>query len=116
VRSFEDLDLAGLALAQGSPAALAPKVAAIIEPLRRRPLFEEALRAYFAANLDVVKAAHALHLHHNSMRYRLAQIEKLLGVELRDPATIANLHLALLASSVMEQPAAEGAAPAAAAS
>jgi PucR family transcriptional regulator, purine catabolism regulatory protein len=103
VKVFEELDLAGLALAQAGDRELLPKVDAVIEPLRGRPPLEEALRAYFDANLDVSQAARALRLHHNSVRYRLAQVEKLLGVDLRSPATIANLHLALLASAALAE-------------
>lgn len=103
VRTFENLDLVGLTLAQADIRELAPKVDEIIELLHRRPHLEEALRAYFEANLDVIAAAGLLQLHHNSVRYRLGQLEKLLGVSLRSPATIANLHLALIASSVREE-------------
>jgi hypothetical protein len=39
-----------------------------------------------------------MHLHHNTLRYRLGRIEAALGQSLRHPATIASLHLALLAS------------------
>lgn len=99
VMTFEELDLAGLALAQAGVRELVPKIDAVIAPLRGRPPLEEALRAYFEANLDVIEAARVLHLHHNSVRYRLAQVEKLLGVDLRSPATIANLHLVLHASA-----------------
>jgi DNA-binding PucR family transcriptional regulator len=36
-------------------------------------------------------------LHPNSLRYRLARIEELIGRSLRLPSTIADLHIALLA-------------------
>jgi PucR family transcriptional regulator, purine catabolism regulatory protein len=38
-------------------------------------------------------------VHPNTLRYRLARAEELLGGSLRQPATIASLHIALLASS-----------------
>ncbi|HWC87630.1 MAG TPA: helix-turn-helix domain-containing protein, partial [Solirubrobacteraceae bacterium] len=103
VMTFEELDLATLALAQAGVRELVPKVDAVIAPLRDRPPLEETLRAYFEANLDVIAAAQALHLHHNSVRYRLSQVEKLLSVDLRSPATIANLHLALLAAAALAE-------------
>ena len=43
--------------------------------------------------------ARALRIHPNSLRYRLGRIEELTGRSLREPATIATLHLALLASA-----------------
>jgi len=44
--------------------------------------------------------AHTLHLHPNSLRYRLAKIEKALGRSLRSPQTIADLYLALRAGEL----------------
>jgi purine catabolism regulator len=37
-----------------------------------------------------------MHVHPNTLRYRLGRIEKLLGKSLRNPAAIAELQLALL--------------------
>ena len=65
--------------------------------LRGNPPLEEALVAYFAHDLDIVAAAKALHLHPNSIRYRLSRVEQLLGRPLRSPATIAELHIAMIA-------------------
>jgi hypothetical protein len=42
----------------------------------------------------------ALHLHPNSLRYRLAKIEQALGRSLRSPQTIADLYLALRAGEL----------------
>jgi purine catabolism regulator len=56
----------------------------------------EALREYFARQMDVNAAAQAMHVHPNTLRYRLGRIEHILGRSLRDPAVIAELHLALL--------------------
>jgi DNA-binding PucR family transcriptional regulator len=44
----------------------------------------------------VSRAADALRVHPNSMRYRLAKIEQLLGCSLSVPETIARVYLALL--------------------
>jgi PucR family transcriptional regulator, purine catabolism regulatory protein len=54
----------------------------------------ETLLAYLANQLDVRRTASALHLHPNSLRYRLARIEERLGRPLADPATITDLYLA----------------------
>ena len=55
--------------------------------------------AYFDHDLDVVRTAQALHLHPNSLRYRLARVEKLLGRSLKQPSTIAGLYIATLGFS-----------------
>ena len=44
-------------------------------------------------------AAAELHLHPNSLRYRLSQIEKLLGRSLKQPSTITALYIAVVAGS-----------------
>jgi purine catabolism regulator len=59
----------------------------------------ETLLAFFADGLDTGRTAERLHLHPNSLRYRLGRIETVLGRPLRDPATIAELQLLLVAGS-----------------
>jgi purine catabolism regulator len=48
--------------------------------------------------MDVMRAAEAMHLHHNTVRYRLTRVEQLMGRPLKDPATIASLYIALAAA------------------
>jgi PucR family transcriptional regulator, purine catabolism regulatory protein len=97
VVAFEDFDLGTLLLSEAAPERLEPKVAEIVAVLRENPPLHEALLAYFHHDLDVTAAAAQLHLHPNSLRYRLTRIEQLLGSSLKHPATIAELHIALLA-------------------
>jgi purine catabolism regulator len=94
---FEDLDLGEFVVSEIGPERLRPKVAAPLAVLRGNPPLEEALAAYFAHDLDIIAAAKALHLHPNSIRYRLSRLEQLLGRSLRSPATIAELHIAMIA-------------------
>lgn len=68
----------------------------LLAPLRGHPALLQTLRVYLEHDLDVGRAAAALHLHPNSLRYRLGRIERLLGRSLREAATIANLYLATL--------------------
>jgi glycine/D-amino acid oxidase-like deaminating enzyme len=65
--------------------------------LRDHPPLHAGLTAYFEHDLDVALAAPAPHLY--SLRYRLGRVERLLGVSLRRPSTIAALHIALLAEA-----------------
>jgi purine catabolism regulator len=96
--AFEDFDLPLLLLSEAPPARVQPKVDEWTALLRARPMLWEAVMAYFDADLDVVRTAKALHLHPNSLRYRLSRVEKLLGRSLKQPATIAELYIALLAT------------------
>jgi purine catabolism regulator len=72
------------------------KVEQSLAVIKERPPLYEALCCYFDVDLDVARAARALHLHPNSLRYRLAKVEELIGASLRRPATIANLYLAIM--------------------
>jgi DNA-binding PucR family transcriptional regulator len=92
---FEDFDLATLAVTEAPPERLRPKIDELLDVLQAHPALFEAVTAYFDHNLDVMRTADAMHLHHNSLRYRLARAEEFLGQSLKDPATIASLYIAL---------------------
>lgn len=91
--SYEAFDLPALLLAEADPELVAPRVAALLDPLPQ-PVYD-ALVEFFARDQDVNAAAAALHVHPNTLRYRLGRVEALLGKSLRSPATIAELMLAL---------------------
>ena len=97
--TYEELDLGTLLLSEAAPERLEPKVEALVAVLRDNPPLHETLVAYFANDLDVSATAAQLHLHPNSLRYRLKRVEKLLVCSLKRPATIAELHIALLADA-----------------
>ena len=97
VVAFEHFDLGTLLLSEASPERLEPKVAEVVAVLGEHPALHEALVAYFDNDLDVSATAAQLHLHPNSLRYRLTRIEQVLDCSLKRPATIAELHIALLA-------------------
>ena len=65
--------------------------------LRANPPLHEALSAYFAHDLDIAATAASLHMHRNSLRYRLARAEQVLGRSLKQPSTIAAIYIALVA-------------------
>jgi purine catabolism regulator len=94
---FEDFDLATFLVSEIPPERLDPKVDEILAVLRANPALDEAVSAYFAHDLDVAATAASLHLHRNSLRYRLARAEEELGRSFKEPATIAAVHIALVA-------------------
>ncbi len=77
----------------------------LFERLARQPAALETLIAYFEHDLNVSTTAVHLHLHPNSLRYRLSRIEEAIGAPLRAPAVIAAVYLALRAGG-RERPAA----------
>ena len=91
--SYEAFDLPALLLADADPELVRPRVDALLDPLPAPVL--DALKEFFARDQDVNAAAAALHVHPNTLRYRLGRVEALLGRSLRSPATIAELMLAL---------------------
>lgn len=52
---------------------------------RTRSEYAHTLRTYFDAGSDLTKTAKLLHLHRNSLRYRLGRIRTLSGLDLDDP-------------------------------
>ena len=96
--SFEDFELGLLLISEAPPERIQPKVEAWTAPLRANPMLWDAVVAYFEHDQDVPRAAESLHLHPNSMRYRLARVEKLMGRSLKRPSTVAAIYIAMLAS------------------
>jgi Purine catabolism regulatory protein-like family/PucR C-terminal helix-turn-helix domain/GGDEF-like domain len=99
VMRFEDFDLGTFMVSEIPPERLAPKVDEILSVLRAHPPLHEAVRAYFAHDLDIAATAASLHMHRNSLRYRIARAEQLLGRSLKQPATVAAVYIALVAEA-----------------
>ncbi len=99
VLRFEDFELIDVLLSAADPVELRARVDLILDPLRDHPQLLETLAAYLAAEQNVNTAAEALHVHPNSLRYRLGRVEELLGRSLRSPATMADLYVALRAET-----------------
>jgi purine catabolism regulator len=68
----------------------------------RGDVLKHTLMAYLATNGSPTDAAGRLHLHRNTVLYRLGRIEDLLGVDLRDAEVRLTLHLALKIGDVLE--------------
>lgn len=56
----------------------------------------ETLKAYLENECELRATASSLHIHYNTLRYRLDRIEEILQVRLSDPATRQKFRLALL--------------------
>jgi hypothetical protein len=59
------------------------------------------LRAWFAEDGATSTAAERLHVHRNTVRYRLRRVEELTGRSLSRPTGVAELHLALEAARIL---------------
>lgn len=97
IAGFDEVDLVTLLICEAAPERIQPKVDEIMGALRRSPGLHESLAAYFEHDLDIMRASRALHVHHNTLRYRLGRVEEELGRSLKAPATIALLYVALTA-------------------
>jgi purine catabolism regulator len=92
---FTDFDLGTLLVSEAPAERVAPKVEELLGLLRSHPGLHEALVEYFRHELDIKRTAAAMHLHHNTLRYRLARAEELIGRSLKNPATITSIYIAL---------------------
>jgi purine catabolism regulator len=101
-----DLGVYRLLLALRDSGQLAPFVERTLAPLRADPRSGEKLletvETYLACNGNASLAKERLHLHRNSLTYRLARARALLGRDLDDPETRLALELALRGRRVLE--------------
>lgn len=100
VMVFEDFDFATRLFSDVGLEKMAAWADDLLAPIREQQILMDGLRRYFEHDLNTIGAAKALNVHHNSLRYRLAKVEELLGLSLRDPAMISSLYLALTALDV----------------
>ncbi len=75
---------------------------ALVEPLAehdraRGSDLVRTLEVYFAAGANASEAADRLFLHRNSLLYRLERLQRLTGLDLKDPGVALALQLGLLA-------------------
>ena len=77
------------------PSDAVPVLVSLLDPLERNPDLLLTLDAYLAEDLDRRRTAAALHVHPNTLDYRLKRIVELTGLE---PTTTAGLQLLAAAS------------------
>jgi PucR C-terminal helix-turn-helix domain/GGDEF-like domain len=92
-------------LLAGAPDAATLVARAILGPVLALPAGEcdlllGTLRMWFAEQGATSAAADKLHLHRNTVRYRLRRLEDLTGRSLSQPTGVAELHLALEATRI----------------
>ena len=68
----------------------------LYEPAPGREELRQTLSTLLDLNLNVAATAKTLGYHYNSIRYRSARLEQLLGPFMTDPARRLELHIALL--------------------
>jgi hypothetical protein len=94
-------------LLASAPDAAGGVAQAILGPVLALPAIEcevllGTLRVWFAEQGATSIAATKLHLHRNTVRYRLKRVEDLTGRSLAEPTGIAELHLALEAARILQ--------------
>jgi sugar diacid utilization regulator/putative methionine-R-sulfoxide reductase with GAF domain len=100
LRTHEDLGFYGLVARAVAPAMLDELADHALEPLARSDARTGAqdvrtLAAFLRSDRRLKPAAAVLHVHVNTLRYRLARIERLLGVDLEDVEARFQLELAV---------------------
>lgn len=97
ILSFEDFDFATRLFADVGLDRMAGWAREFLAPLEGREALVDGLRSFLDHDQNINVAAAELNIHHNSLRYRLAKVEELLDISLRDPAAISSVFLALTA-------------------
>jgi PucR C-terminal helix-turn-helix domain/GGDEF-like domain len=96
-------------LLASAPDAAGTVAQSIIGPVLALPAVEcevllGTLRVWFEEQGATSVAAAKLHVHRNTVRYRLKRVEDLTGRSLAEPTGIAELHLALAAARILHLP------------
>ena len=76
----------------------------LYEPYGVAAELRRTLAVLLDSNMNVAAAARELHYHYNSIRYRVAQLEELLGPFVSNPTRRLELHVALLISDMTSEP------------
>ena len=92
---FDEVGFINFILAQVPAETLHQKAQAVLAGMPEGGLVEQTILEYLRNGMDVQATARAMHLHPNSIRYRLSKAEDILARPLADPETITLLYLTL---------------------
>lgn len=95
VQRFEDFTVADIAISTGNEEQLRGRARDLLAKLEGSGPILETLIVYLEDNLSINDTANDLHIHPNSVRYRISRAGELVGRSLRDLPTIVDLYLAL---------------------
>ncbi|MFA4929544.1 MAG: PucR family transcriptional regulator [Patulibacter sp.] len=98
---FSDLDNLGTLIGQVRDPVELRRAASLLDPLRGHDHLLTTLRSWIVADANNGATALELHLHRNTLRYRLNRIEELLALTLSSPRAITNVQLALVADELL---------------
>jgi purine catabolism regulator len=96
---FEDFAFIDALLCGADPGQLRARCELVLGRLRTHPHLLETLDAYLMSDLNVNVAARRLHVHPNSVRYRLGRVEEIVDRSLHDLAAVLELYVALRAET-----------------
>lgn len=102
--AYEDFDFATRLFADVGLERMVAWAEDFLRPLEGRENLLAGLRTYFEHDQNINVAADALSIHHNSLRYRLTKVEELLNINLKQPAAVSSVFLALTAIDITRQP------------
>ena len=105
-RSFAKLEPVAWLLQQQPEESLRTLHTDLIGPLKEADAnakLRRTLHAYLRSPHDMTGLAGELHIHVNTLRYRLGRIEALIGLPLSEPQTLAKLYLAEQIEGLLEQ-------------
>ncbi len=104
--TFSKLEPMTWVLEQQPEANLRALYAQLVEPIRRADASGKlwhTLKRYLHSSSDLKALAAELHIHVNTLRYRLKRIEEVIGQPLSRPDTLAQLHLAERIAAMVER-------------
>lgn len=105
VIDLSELGVMGLLLETGSGAMLsrfADKVLAGLPAGDKGDKLLETLRVWLESGMSTQATSTTMHLHQNTVSYRLRRSEELLGLDLRQPQDLLSLQLAILVRGIPE--------------
>lgn len=92
---LDDVDLATWLLSQVDGRQTLARIRSVLDPVLTSETLKETLVTYLALDQNILATAHAMYVHANTIRYRLAKIEVQCGEPVTSAAFVTNLYLCL---------------------